>query len=1850
VRMQEKTSRVGNAPSLPSDVPNSQIPEPVVEEFPKDARDWFAKLSVEERVATLGFEDAVALSVFAMLATSFSKSPLSSSSQPTAGSADRPKGVQIDWLSKIALADVEKAYSEYMQQGQDSNEKSDVTALPPTLAEENFESPINLSADTNNQDNNVLNRDVDTSEISAESEDQPAKTIEVLDDIRIPDDAIEPSDSIPNPAADDAGEQAQIEGESKHVVDVEKSLPPEPIIQMPSRLAELLDNLCLIVPSAFRLVTDQNPSGSLPSITLHPTYLRQINGDVLSTFDEAMRMYTSDSYSFFTPPSKASWIDTVRDAYTHSTANESSLLPLYSLLILRFHNSLFDAYNDAAAHFAENQNRATSNTTAKEQSEDAPSTLSPDSVETITTPNTSISTTIEADVVQPDSQPDVLRSEEPETSRDDAGNDTPASVGNAETSPDSTESLVLSSLLPNLVQYLGSFDHLGDEDMARLVDDFRLHVADLEHDIQRIEDMFLLPLALLIPKLATSSSELFEGINSGVVKTIKGQERQDHPAPVLDSEPKPVAESDEQGEGVDAKQTGEPPTEAKEVSEPPDQADPGVLQTVSQDGGSGKKGKKKKKKKKRKGSTGNAQANTKPGVHDRPSVAESEKTDDRQSHSRMHTEADITLAKAQAAVDNCTAVLETSTPPISPVKEKAVQTTICEDEAAPVIDTDAEPKIETMAGTGSSDQVEEKSDGALAGEQNNVNDEQEKEGSASEDVSNHEDDHSAWETVEVRSRGNRKKATDRNTQGRFGSYHGHSSGQHGSKKSKAPRSKETRKRTANRKMVREILAGVLDTVDEEVRKRRPGIRDIPGRFTGSRWPSASGRNQMRGSSGGQAPAEETRKTNGGQATMRDVLVGRQSNNSSKQSASIASARKGVVDRSRGKQGTGRFGFDAKRKNDKNDRASQVLGGKMSSGTPTADQNTATTVPETVSANSALLETTNARTAPPRGTVIARNDSSSGESIGEVKEKRTSQETVKEASPSPPLPTLLSPGNNNSASSSVASSLEAPHAVHHVNHHSSFLGSENDVGYHLLHVCDRLSRDIQIFMKRREYALEIRRRERSMVLEALQETLSTIWPGMCSVEMYGSCATELDLPSSDLDVVVCGLDRPVETIPSIQQGSIDPNQPQASDASTESKRSDVPLEAAHSQPDIQHHIQSGRPSPHQPQMPLMYGHLSLNADRVVRLAMELEMQPWAVHVKAIPTASVPVIKILADPARLNGAVRTETGEWLVQQTSSGQTNAVDSSATTLEATSGSTPMAGFPGSQSPPPWRGADVVNGLMKVDITFEGPEHGGIGSTKFSSRVVEEFCRETNQTPEQTPAVQVLMVLKELLAQRRLNEPFSGGLSSYALLLLVISVVRERAIIKEELERVERQRRIVAAGGGNSTLRVSQAEFVPYGKKQENHQTKPTGTRKKKKGDGSQIEDQTAKTAGTATQNTKTVPPSKPPVEKVEDISQAARLKEASKAGVASTPPAVAQQKTANKASRQAVGRDATVTMGKKPGGGVKPSSWASIAKKSTSGFAENNSNQESVKGNPDKKALPQAKPKVSSFADAVAKGTQTTTASAAGGGKQTKKTGPDEKKNRSRKAEGKQTTPHTPSGERPQWQPESGAASSAVVTPMTQNASHPGASPQKPGMASYSQDAGSSGLGPLFPQGFHDVTEVLCSGETTPGKLLMNFLLFYGQHFDSQSTAIDYSSTHQRDGNNNGYSHLSPYLQRRSAGSYDPMTGMLTVDPIVVYDPLEGAENNNVARSCFAWSSIRWVFAQSYMTLSSVVEMSASNTSAQGGAPSGKPLAPVKDAASNAYAPGGTENWSGPYIHDDSGNVVVDPSSSLLELLLAF
>lgn len=137
---------------------------------------------------------------------------------------------------------------------------------------------------------------------------------------------------------------------------------------------------------------------------------------------------------------------------------------------------------------------------------------------------------------------------------------------------------------------------------------------------------------------------------------------------------------------------------------------------------------------------------------------------------------------------------------------------------------------------------------------------------------------------------------------------------------------------------------------------------------------------------------------------------------------------------------------------------------------------------------ALMEERNKRSSGEikPNTEVARQVSAKS-SVADQNTAQTIPESLSGVSTAP-VQTLVGPGNNNSASSSVASSLEAPHATRHKPHHHHDSCKEDDVGYHLLKVCDRLSVDMKTFMRRRASALAVRRRERGVLLAALQDTV------------------------------------------------------------------------------------------------------------------------------------------------------------------------------------------------------------------------------------------------------------------------------------------------------------------------------------------------------------------------------------------------------------------------------------------------------------------------------------------------------------------------------------------------------------------------------------------------------------------------------------------------------------------------------------------------------------------------------------------------------------------------------------------
>ncbi|GAX09922.1 hypothetical protein FisN_11Lh093 [Fistulifera solaris] len=1026
-----------------------------------------------------------------------------------------------------------------------------------------------------------------------------------------------------------------------------------------------------------------------------------------------------------------------------------------------------------------------------------------------------------------------------------------------------------------------------------------------------------------------------------------------------------------------------------------------------------------------------------------------------------------------------------------------------------------------------------------------------------------EDDEDAWERVEVRGRGNRRKGSDQQIPVK---NRPHSGGPEtsGLKKAKGPRSVASRKKVANRKVAKDILSSVLDKVADEVQVKKA----TSSKQADNPWKVTSNVLSNRSEPKVLSHVQSRKMTPPREKTMRDVLLGAQERTICEKQPS------GVQNNSSpNKDQVGRTKL-ASSKVDKDISAATL-----------ADQNTAPTYQETVSAVSTPSNVATKQNQNSSEERISKSDSSSVDETSETALSNGRQSTQPKpgtSSDNPPLPTLLNPDNANSTTSSVASSLEIPSGCHR--HHAG-TGDVNDVGYHLLDVCDQLSRDMCLFMSRRALALGARRRERGAILYALQDVLSKIWPNSCHVEMYGSCATQLDLPSSDLDVVIMGLDRtqnmiihaapPIPEIPS--SPLVHKVRPVKASMNATSGTSNLKPQAL-----VKQHQVPSYPS----FIPLP---LQSNADRVLRLAAELELQPWAVQVNAIPTASVPVVKVLCDPSRLVGG--TISGDWMTHHQHLA-TDAAAAAGQSLKDVNKDKDSRSKQQLHSPPQpmlsWRGSDVMNGLLKLDITFEGPEHGGIGSTQFSARVVNDACLQANVAPDATPLVQVVMVLKELLVQRKLNEPYSGGLSSYALLLLVVALLREREVIRKEIERVELQRKAMAQGDATvafaNTGAVGRSEGVMPGASKAECWTHM------------EVGQQVMKSAESRSGKVKT------------DASLGSQVPKLSANYV--------------KSKTETIGTTTTVL-----------SSWASVAKKVPRQSSSRQLESAGKIAGDTAAAIREAPFKektIATFADAVSKTVApTVTAKINGVDLKSKRNGSHPVSDVAQPAQQDDKRTRT-------LAPANGADSSVRSNSKDEESK----SKKHPKSEVVSVDP-SIIQGSYFAQGFNDIVEVLCSGETTAGKLLMHFLLYYGQHFDAQSTAIDISGKHERPFSNHvfPYAHISPYIQRRAHGTIDPVTGMLTVDPIVIFDPLEGAENTNVARRCFAWLSVRWIFAQSYNTLSSAVERSASPST-----PGAKHTAETRGDTND------TKPRASSTVTSDVSNDTTDPQSPLLRCLLSF
>lgn len=75
--------------------------------------------------------------------------------------------------------------------------------------------------------------------------------------------------------------------------------------------------------------------------------------------------------------------------------------------------------------------------------------------------------------------------------------------------------------------------------------------------------------------------------------------------------------------------------------------------------------------------------------------------------------------------------------------------------------------------------------------------------------------------------------------------------------------------------------------------------------------------------------------------------------------------------------------------------------------------------------------------------------------------------------------------------------------------------------------------------------------------------------------------------------------------------------------------------------------------------------------------------------------------------------------------------------------------------------------GTVKMDISFDAPSHRGLATAALVLRMLRD-------SPVLMP---LTLVLKQLLVQKGLNDPYTGGLSSYGVVLLVYSFLSSASL-----------------------------------------------------------------------------------------------------------------------------------------------------------------------------------------------------------------------------------------------------------------------------------------------------------------------------------------------------------------------------------------------------------------------------------------------------------------------------------------
>eukprot|EP00602_Paraphysomonas_sp_CaronLab_P013170 CAMPEP_0185042476 /NCGR_PEP_ID=MMETSP1103-20130426/42376_1 /TAXON_ID=36769 /ORGANISM="Paraphysomonas bandaiensis, Strain Caron Lab Isolate" /LENGTH=1180 /DNA_ID=CAMNT_0027582561 /DNA_START=624 /DNA_END=4166 /DNA_ORIENTATION=- len=256
---------------------------------------------------------------------------------------------------------------------------------------------------------------------------------------------------------------------------------------------------------------------------------------------------------------------------------------------------------------------------------------------------------------------------------------------------------------------------------------------------------------------------------------------------------------------------------------------------------------------------------------------------------------------------------------------------------------------------------------------------------------------------------------------------------------------------------------------------------------------------------------------------------------------------------------------------------------------------------------------------------------------------------------------------------------------------------------------------------------MRRPWQTAAIDRVRGIVQSLWGPHARCEVFGSFATGLAIPSSDIDIVVSG---------------------------------------------ISNHVQ-------------WWGGKPLTALAV--LSHQLEQAEWVSTVRAIEHAPMPVIKLTTAPVPMppvGGTGERKDFRGVIKVDITIATHTHGGSLSSSESYTLPTPVP-MPGAGGPSPY---PPYSSPQQQQILPPGHHSGGIPCTPpphspsfqvHQGVTTRDFVlRLCAMNPDLIPLV---LVMKQFLQEKGLHDPFTGGLSSYAVTIMVASIIHPHALERPE-------------------------------------------------------------------------------------------------------------------------------------------------------------------------------------------------------------------------------------------------------------------------------------------------------------------------------------------------------------------------------------------------------------------------------------------------------------------------------------